>query len=134
MTLVITAIVASLTALMAIYFSWRVIKVRRAVRIGLGTDGNKALQIADRVHGNLLENAPVTLLLMLLAELAGLPMPYLVLLGMLWLLARVMHAVGLIRGEGGYHPGRFWGVLLTWGVIICLALVNLALAVAQLVG
>lgn len=134
MTVAITAIYASLTALMIIAFSWRVIKLRRSTKTGLGSGGNKALQLANRVHGNLLENAPIVLLLLLLAELGGLSSLYLHLAGGTWLFARLLHAVGLTQGQGGYHPGRFWGVLITWGVILFLCGANLYLAFAALAG
>ncbi|MCF1426748.1 MAG: MAPEG family protein [Shewanella sp.] len=80
-----------------------------AAGVGLGIHGSKQLQVADRVHGNLLDNAPLVLLLMLLAELGGFLRLYLVILGSLWLSARVMYAVGFSRGRGV----RFWRVLLT---------------------
>ncbi|MCL1039424.1 MAPEG family protein [Shewanella corallii] len=132
MTVAITAIYASLTALMIVVFTWRVIKERRATKTGLGDGGNESLQLANRVHGNLLENAPIVLILMLLAELGGLSSLLLNLAGGTWLFARLLHAVGLTQGRGGIHPGRFWGVLLTWGVILFLAGANLYLALMAL--
>ena len=132
MIVAITAIYASLTALMIVVLSWRVINVRRATKTGLGDGGHRSLQLADRVHGNLLENAPIVLILMLLAELGGLSSLLLNLAGGTWLFARLLHAVGLTQGQGGYHPGRFWGVLLTWAVILFLAGANIYLALTTL--
>jgi len=62
---------------------------------------------------------------MLVAEAGGLAHFYLHCFGTVWIVARLLHAIGLTQGKGGYHLGRFWGVLLTWLVTISLALVNL---------
>ncbi|MBP6520936.1 MAG: MAPEG family protein [Shewanella sp.] len=105
--------------------AYRVVKLRRGQKIGLGDGGNSTLALANRVHVNLIENAPIVLILMLVAEAGGLPAFYLHCFGTVWIVARLLHAIGLTQGQGGYHFGRFWGVLLTWLVIISLALVNL---------
>lgn len=91
----------------------------------LGDGGNDALHLANRVHGNLLENAPIALLLLVLAEANGMAGVWLHLLGTIWLVARLLHAIGLTQGKGGYHPGRFLGTLFTWISILVLALFNL---------
>jgi uncharacterized protein len=127
MSLVVTGLYASLTALLMIVLTYRVIRLRRSLKIGLGSGGNEALRLANRVHANLVENAPIALLLFAIAESNGLAGVYLHGLGSLWLVARLIHAIGLTRGKGGYHPGRFWGVLLTWAVMLTLVLVNLGL-------
>lgn len=125
MSVIVTGFYASLTALLVIALAYRVVKLRKSQHIGLGDGGNSALQLANRVHANLIENAPIMLILMLVAEAGGLPAFYLHCFGTVWIVARLLHAIGLTQGQGGYHFGRFWGVLLTWLVIISLALVNL---------
>lgn len=121
----VTGLYASLTGLLIVALAYRVVKLRRGQKIGLGDGGNSALALANRVHVNLIENAPIVLILMLVAEADGLPAFYLHCFGTVWIVARLLHAIGLTQGQGGYHFGRFWGVLLTWLVIISLALVNL---------
>ncbi len=121
----VTGLYASLTGLLIVALAYRVVKLRRGQKIGLGDGGNSTLALANRVHVNLIENAPIVLILMLVAEAGGLPAFYLHCLGTVWIVARLLHAIGLTQGQGGYHFGRFWGVLLTWLVIISLALVNL---------
>lgn len=125
MSLMITGLYASLTGLLIVVLAYRVVKLRRSQKIGLGDGGNRALVIAGRVHANLVENAPIVLILMMLVETGGLATFYLHCLGSVWIVGRLLHAIGLTQGKGGYHFGRFWGVLLTWGVIVVLALVNL---------
>ncbi|MDO6620079.1 MULTISPECIES: MAPEG family protein [unclassified Shewanella] len=123
----VSGLYIALTAIMAIYFSLRVVKLRKGLKIGIGNEGNQELIIADRVHANLVENAPFALLLILVAEVNGLSAPFLHLFGSLWLFARLLHAIGLTQGKGGYHFGRFWGVLITWIIIVSLAVVNIGL-------
>ncbi|MCL1147536.1 MAPEG family protein [Shewanella marinintestina] len=125
MSLAISGLYISLTALLIVTLTYRVIKLRRTHKIGIGNAGNESLTLAQRVHANLLENAPIALLLLLVAETNGTHHLVLHVFGCIWLVARVLHAVGLTQGKGGYHIGRFWGMLLTWAVIIGLALVNL---------
>lgn len=126
MSLIISALYTSLTALLIVVLAYRVIKLRRKYKIGIGSGGNEELKLADRVHANLLENAPIVLLLFVVAENTGLAPVYLHCIGTLWIVARLGHAIGLIQGKGGYHVGRFWGVLMTWLVIATLVTVNIA--------
>src|SRR5690606_7913874 len=123
--LMVTGLYASLTGLLIVALAYRVVKLRRSQKIGLGDGGNNTLVLAGRVHVNLIENAPIALILMILAEMGGLAPFSLHCFGTEWIVARLLQAIGLTQGKGGYHFGRFWGVLLTWIVIIALALVNL---------
>ena len=125
MLLAISGLYISLTALLTVLLTYRVIKLRRTHKIGIGTAGNESLTLSQRVHGNLLENAPIALLLLVVAELNGSSSLMLHVFGCVWIIARVLHAIGLTQGKGGYHIGRFWGMILTWSVIVGLALVNL---------
>lgn len=125
MPLMVTGLYASLTGLLIVALAYRVVKLRRSQKIGLGDGGNNALVLAGRVHANLIENAPIALILMMFSETGGIAPFYLHCFGTVWIVARLLHAIGLTQGKGGYHFGRFWGVLLTWIVIIALALVNL---------
>ncbi|WP_076412365.1 MAPEG family protein [Shewanella sp. UCD-KL12] len=125
MSVVISGLYISLTAILVVAFAMRVIKLRRKHKIGLGSSGNEELRIANRVHANLVENAPIAMILLLVAELNSLSAIYMHLLGITWLVGRCLHAVGLTKGRGGYHLGRFWGGLLSWSVILILAVFNL---------
>ncbi|WP_153915537.1 MAPEG family protein [Shewanella sp. TC10] len=125
MSLMISGFYASLTALLAIGLSIRVIKQRRINKVGIGTGGNSDLALAKRVHENLLENAPMALILFMLAEFNGLSPAILHCFGTIWIVARLLHAIGLTAGKGGVHTGRVWGVLLTWVVTVGLAIVNI---------
>lgn len=127
MVLVVTGFYGSLTALLILALTFNVVKMRRRFKIGVGDGGNMQLKIANRAHGNLLENTAIVLLLLATAEANGLGHFWLHSLGLIWIVARVLHAIGLIQGEGGYHFGRASGTLATWLVILVLALVNIGL-------
>ncbi|AZQ12341.1 MAPEG family protein [Shewanella khirikhana] len=127
MPLSVTALYVSLSALLMLVYAWGVVRIRKREKIGLGSADNKALEIAMRVHGNFLEYAPMFLLLLACAEMNGLSALYLHVMGAAWLVARVLHGIGLSHGRGGYHPGRFYGTLITWLLICAAAVINLGL-------
>jgi uncharacterized membrane protein YecN with MAPEG domain len=125
MALLVTGLYASLTGLLVIALAYRIVKLRRLHAIGIGDGGNKDLSLAMRVHGNLLENAPLVLILLGVAEANGMPVYLLHCFGTAWIVARLLHAIGLTQGKGGYHFGRFWGVLTTWIVTLGLVIANI---------
>lgn len=125
MSLFASGLYVSLTALLIVALTYRVIKFRQLHKVGIGDGGHQDLNLAMRVHGNLLENAPIVLLLLVLAEYNGLAEPYVHAIGTAWIVARLLHAIGLTKGQGGVHKGRFWGVIITWLVILTLAIVNI---------
>jgi uncharacterized membrane protein YecN with MAPEG domain len=125
MTLMVTGLYAGLTALLVLALSYKVVKFRRANKIGIGDGGHQGLSIAIRAHGNLIENAPIVLILLALAEVNGMPAYLIHCLGTVWIVARLLHAIGLTQGQGGTHFGRFWGVLATWIVLLVLAVANI---------
>ena len=129
MTPAITALYAGLLGILYIALGGFVVAQRRRARIGLGTGSDPALERSVRVHGNFAEYAPLFLVLLLVAELAGAAGALLHLLGAAFLLARIGHAFGLGRSSGT-STGRFFGTLVTWVAIIVVAVVNIWLALA----
>ena len=128
-TIKITALYAGICALLVIALAYRVVAFRRGEKVGLGSGGHHSGEVAVRVHANAVEYVPLALILMMIAELNGLGAIWLHCLGAAFVLARVMHAVGLVSGRGGYHPGRFAGTALSWLVIIILAAINIIQAI-----
>lgn len=126
MTLGISGLYIALTGLLAFALMFKVIGIRKALGIGIGDGGNHTLSVAMRAHGNLLENAPIVLLLFIVAEVGGLPAYLLHIFGVVWIVARILHAVGMIKGNGGTHAGRFMGVVFTWLVLLGLIGVNIS--------
>ncbi|MBR9728156.1 MAPEG family protein [Shewanella intestini] len=127
MSFAVSGLYVALTALLFMVLTVYVIKMRRRYKVGIGDDGHKPLATAIRVQANLVENAPFALLLFVLAEAGGVPAYALHLFGCVWLIARVLHAFGLIKTNGGIHFGRFWGVILTWAVLLGLSIANIVM-------
>lgn len=121
---VITGATAALTSLLFLYLAARVAGTRHREKIGIGDGGNRALNRSIRAHANLAEHAPFVLLLMLTYELGGGADWLLVAGGVVFVIARVLHAAGLLRTAGSSF-GRFWGVVLTWMVLGVMAVANL---------
>lgn len=117
----ITALYGAGAGVLLLFLSWLVVGARRRYGTGLGTGTEPALTRAVRVHGNFIEYTPLALLLLLLAELNGLPAPFLHAAGALLLACRVLHAWGL-TGSSGRSFGRYYGTAGTWLVILALSL------------
>ena len=124
----VTAIYASVLALLFVGLSARVILYRRATRQGLGDHGDKSLLKRMRAQANCAEYAPMGVLLLGIAELNGAPVVALHVLGATLLAGRVLHAVGFSRSPQvmGFRVG---GMGLTLGMILVTALGLLAHAV-----
>ncbi|GMG88432.1 MAPEG family protein [Biformimicrobium ophioploci] len=125
MSLTISPIYAALLAILHIALAYRVTVVRRAQKVGVGDNGSHDILVAVRAHGNLIENAPFAIALLLMAELNGLSGMWLHILGAAFLIGRIGHAYGFAAGNGGVHFCRYWGTVFSWVVILALALVNL---------
>ncbi len=126
----ITLLFASLHVLLMLALAARVVMHRRTHRIGIGHGGDKDLARKVRAHGNFIEYVPVALLMLGLLELSGLGAAWLWGLGGALLLARALHAYGLSR-HAGVSPGRFWGVILTWVVLLAMSGMGVGMALAK---
>ena len=125
----ITLLFASLHIVLMMILAVRVVLHRRAQKIGIGDNGDTRLLRKIRAHANFVEYVPAALLMLALLELAGLAESWLWTLGGTLLLARILHAAGLSR-RSGYSFGRFWGTVLTWGVLMMMAAAGLWLSLA----
>jgi uncharacterized protein len=115
----ITLTIAAAAAILHIWLSLRVSRLRRPLQIGLGDGGNETLLKRMRAHGNFAENIPVFLILFALIELAGGDRTILWAVGIAFIAARLLHAFGMDR------PGANWlrvaGIGINWLVILGLA-------------
>ncbi len=93
----ITALYAGLLAPVFMFLAFRVIAVRKDARVAIGDGGNSELLRRMRVHANFAEYAPLSLLLIGLAESLGTSRFLLHALGAALLAARVVHAFGVSR-------------------------------------
>ena len=128
MAYLITSTCTAILAILALVLASRVSLVRRRQGVGIGDAGNAELSQRIRVHGNLVEFAPLALILLLLLEQSALPRWLVMLMGTMLVLGRLMHAWGFSQ-KAGYSFGRFYGSLLTWGMMLVTALLNLYVVV-----
>ena len=119
----VSATVAALIGLLAVFLTLRVIALRVRLKVDAGDGGHAALAQAIRAHANLLELAPLALLLLAFAEWSIAWRAVIVALGVLLLVARLASAWGLSHSlELG--SARKAGAALTALVIVaCSALV-----------
>lgn len=125
----VTAIYLSLSTALVLFLAYRVTVFRRDEKVGIGDDGSKELKRAIRIHGNAIENLPLSLLLMLLLELNGLAAWALHLFGVVLIVSRIMHAYGMSQ-HAGLSVGRFYGTLANWLLMSVMIVLNLIYAVA----
>jgi uncharacterized membrane protein YecN with MAPEG domain len=122
---VISSLYAALFALLIVWLSLRVIKLRRTKKVRLGDGGEPELQIAIRAQGNATEYIPISLILLVLLELNGAHMALVHFGGIAVLAGRLLHARGLLTESLRY---RVLGMQVTIFTLIGLALANLAYA------
>ena len=128
MNLTITALYASLLALVFLTLSFNIIRLRFKLKVGVGDGGERTLTKAIRVHGNFSEYVPFALILLASYELGGADNLWLHILGSSLLLARILHAIGLSKSIGTTMP-RLVGMILTFFVMLILAIENIRLFV-----
>lgn len=126
MLALVTALYGALIALLTVVTAFGVVKVRRNLQIGLGDGGNAELSQKMRVHANLTEYAPISLLLLLFLELNQADTLWLHVFGTTLVIARVLHAWGLSHSSGTSR-GRFLGTLMTILNLVAMSLTNVFL-------
>lgn len=124
MTVYITSLYAGLSGGLLILLAFAVSLQRLRAQVPIGDGGDPALTRAVRVHGNAVEHVPMAMLMLLLVEINGAPGVLVHGAGGAFVLARVAHASGLMMSSGR-TPGRFLGTLVSWVVMLGLALVLL---------
>lgn len=106
----------ALLALLFIFLSVRVIRLRRQERIAVGDGNNMRLRRAIRVHANFAEYVPIALILTTLIKLQQF-MPIVVhLLCLTLVFGRVCHAYGVSQEREDYRF-RVAGMTLTFAAI-----------------
>lgn len=117
----VAAFYSGLLALLFILLSTRVIGGRRSGKVALGDGGNAALLRRIRVHANFAEYAPISIVLLALAESLAAPGLLLHAAGVAMVFARAVHAYG-VSNEPENFSFRVAGMVTTFTVIGALAL------------
>ena len=121
----ITAFYIGLLALLLLILAGRIIRLRWKLRVGIGDGGDRMMLRAVRAHGNAAEYVPITLLLLLAAELNHASPLLLHACGAAFVGSRLLHAIGLTRSGGPSWP-RTVGTVGTMSVVIVLAVSAIA--------
>ena len=107
----ITAFYTGLLVLWVAVLAVPVLRLRLKYRVSTGSGGYPALELARRIHGNAAEWTPLGLAPILVLELLAASVWLIHGLGVLLLVARVLHAAGLQR-TGAESWERGLGILL----------------------
>lgn len=124
MTLHITTLLTCGLSLLLIVLSWRVIAQRRVSGSSLGDGGDPALTRRIRAQGNLVEYAPLFVVLVGLGEIQSGGSLTLAAIAMLFFLGRLAHGYALAFSEN-FPPGRFWGTVATYLAYLLAVIFNL---------
>lgn len=109
----ITLISASFLGLLLVYLSYNVSKNRLRTKVDMGTGDDDGLMAASRAQGNLIEYAPMGLILIGLLEYSRVSWYLVMAVAVALVVGRYMHGLTFGKFEGK-NPFRFYGTLLTW--------------------
>ena len=120
----ITLLYASLLTILAIFLAIKVGMNRVDTNIMTGEGESSMLLQSVRAHGNLIEYAPLALILLALLEMQNVSDFMLHLCGSLFFLARILHAYGVTISRES-TPYRLVGALGTWLIMLIMSLVGI---------
>jgi uncharacterized protein len=127
MILQTTLSLAAAAALITIWHMMRIGRVRMNEKIVHGDGGNPALSRRMRAQANFGENTPFVLILIAAIELTGKGGTWLAIVGALFMLGRVLHALGMDKAEP--NPlrmiGTFAAMLTLLGLGVVAVLISL---------
>ena len=130
----ITILYAGLLAIIYAVLTVRVAKARFKYRVGLGDGGVPDLAQRIRIHGNFAEHVPFALLLIFLVDYSQYSPIIVHVLGILLVMARILHIVGITSSPNA-SKGRFIGTVLTLLVyFICAVLLIWKFVVLRATG
>ena len=131
MAVTVVPFYAALLAVLFIFLSLRVIRLRRRERIAIGDGNNPRLRRAIRVHANFAEYVPIALTLTTLIELQQFAPIVVHALCLALFIGRVCHAYGVSQEREDYRF-RVVGMTLTFATIGVSALLLVGLFLRQL--
>jgi len=117
-----TLLYAALFALFALGLSFKAGGARGNAKVSVLYGEPADMDLAEKVrrHQNFLEYVPMILILMGAIELSGGSSTWLHAFGVVLIVSRILHAVGLKHDNMG-HPGRMVGMIGTVGVTVIAA-------------
>lgn len=125
MVVPVTGVFAAVLGILLLVLSVQVVKFRVKYKKAMGTTDDRNFEAAVRAHGNLIEYAPLGLIMLGIAELNGVAGGLIYWTGMALVVGRILHAWGMINGHGEEHKARAIGIVLTWLAILAAAILLL---------
>jgi uncharacterized membrane protein YecN with MAPEG domain len=119
--MLIAGFYVALGALLILVLAMRVMWLRSSRGVGLGSGGDADMERAIRAHANAIEYLPIALLLLVLLALEQTRPGLLHLFGIVLLVGRILHAIGLSSASGRSF-GRLAGIGLTVLVMLAMAI------------
>lgn len=113
----VTPLYAGPSALLLVYLSAKVVRLRNRLQIRNGDGGHAELTAAVRAQSNLLEYLPTALLLLLMIEMLTFSQAIVHVLGIWFVLARLLYLKGSPEPAGASRLRRA-GTRLTWAQIV----------------
>ena len=113
----ITLLYTSLITILAIFLAFKVGITRGKTNTLLGEGDSSELLQSIRSHGNLMESAPIALILLLLLEMQSVADWKLHLIGSSFFLFRILHAYGISISRES-TPYRVVGALGSWMLML----------------
>lgn len=129
MILQTTLTIGAAAALLNLWFFQRIVRMRVQGRIVHGDGGNSLMLQRMRAHANFTEHAPLFLVLVAAVELSGEGGRWLAILGAVFMLARLAHAIGMDNARP--NPARAVGMVVTIGAELVLAVIAVLIALAR---
>lgn len=126
MILPITLTTAAACAVINLWLALRLSRGRVKGKVLIGDGGDAGMLAGMRAHANFAEYAPFVLILIAGIELAGGSPFWLQIAAVAFVIARIAHPIGMVRG--GTNAFRAGGILVTWVVLALLAGWAIALA------
>ncbi len=135
MSLPITALYAGILTIFALVLSFQAggFRGKSGISVGHGEPANMELAQRVRVHQNFLEYVPMAIILMGIIELNGGNATFLHVFGVVLIIARIAHAIGL-KHDNMAHPGRAIGAGGTALISLIAALYALWMVVGPMLG
>ena len=127
----ITTLTASLLTIIFVIISIKIIKLRHEYKVSLGAGGHEDLERVIRTHANFSEYTPIMLILTLCAEANKANGIILITLALFFILGRIFHAYAFIFNKHHFKL-RVRGMVLTFSVLFCLAVLNIILVLFKL--
>ena len=135
MSLPITALYASILMIFALALSFKAggFRGKTGISVGHGEPVNMDLTERVRIHQNFLEYVPMAIILMGIIELNGGNVTFLHVFGVVLIIARIAHAIGL-KHDNMAHPGRAIGAGGTALISLVAALYALWMVAGPMLG